>query len=35
MDQFLSKEQETIVGNLNLASNRDDNPDTIIKIYGV
>ena len=28
-------EQETTVGNLNLASKRDCNDDAIIKIYGI
>ena len=30
---ILSVEQETIVGNVNLASNRDYNHGTIIRIY--
>ena len=30
---ILSVEQETIIKNVNLASNRDYNHDTIIRIY--
>ena len=32
---ILSVEQEIIVGNVNLASNRDNNHGAIIRIYGV